>query len=167
MSAQRFRKKPVAIEAVQWTGKNYTEVYAFYDPDNEKPALVGSMGTLTIPTLEGEHIASPGDWIIKGVAGEFYPCKPDIFEATYEPASVGCQQGNGMSGEGVGYTLATGRLFCHIDEFHAFAERTLGRPIFTHEFADRALWTEMREAFEAGILESSLSASPASTSSDA
>jgi len=41
-----------------------------------------------IPTLEGGHVASPGDWIIKGIAGEFYPCKPEIFEATYDPAGV-------------------------------------------------------------------------------
>ena len=40
---------------------------------------------LVIPTLEGDHLAEPGDWIIKGVKGEFYPCKPDIFAATYDP----------------------------------------------------------------------------------
>jgi hypothetical protein len=43
-------------------------------------------GTLTIPTLEGDHLASVNDWLIQGVRGEVYPCKPDIFEATYEEA---------------------------------------------------------------------------------
>jgi hypothetical protein len=49
---------------------------------------------------------------------------------------------------GIGYTLASGRLFCPIAEFHAFAEELLGRPILTHEFADKDLWAEMRMAFE-------------------
>ncbi len=54
-----------------------------------------------------------------------------------------------MSGDvGIGYTLATGRLFCDMAEFHAFAERLLERPVFTHQFADRVVWDEMREEFE-------------------
>jgi hypothetical protein len=79
-----FRKKPVEIEAVQWDG-NMTTV---------EPLLVGStcenvsqnLGSpaLYIPTLEGEMRADVGDWIIKGVKGELYPCKPDIFAATYD-----------------------------------------------------------------------------------
>jgi hypothetical protein len=77
----KYRKKPVVIEAVQFTGKNDAEVMAFCpiarDPVDKKPNLI-------IPTLEGEHLCSVGDWVIKGVAGEFYPCKPDIFERTYE-----------------------------------------------------------------------------------
>ncbi len=78
---QKFRKKPVVIEAIQFTGKNDKECLAFCpiakDPDDTKPSLI-------IPTLEGNHLCSIGDWIIKGIAGEFYPCKPDIFDATYE-----------------------------------------------------------------------------------
>jgi hypothetical protein len=76
----KFRKKPVVIEAIQWTGDNYDEVgdflglYATAQVDDD----------FIIPTLEGEMRAAPGDWIIKGVKGEFYPCKPDIFEETYE-----------------------------------------------------------------------------------
>lgn len=86
-----FRKKPVVIEAVQWTGTNETEVVRFVtdDPYYE----LGRRGdALLITTLEdgpgGEaiHYASRGDWIIKGVKGQFYPCKPDIFTDTYEPA---------------------------------------------------------------------------------
>lgn len=76
-----FRKKPVVIEAVQYLGcTNWQEVQNFmaatYQP--EPPRV------LLIRTLEGDMRAHIGDWIIKGVQGEFYPCKPDIFEATYE-----------------------------------------------------------------------------------
>ena len=92
----KFRKKPVVIEAVKWTGKNHREMYNFLEGTDdvvEQPSgknfninfsLV--VGGLVIKTLEGQHIASIGDWIIKGVKGEFYPIKEDIFQATYEPA---------------------------------------------------------------------------------
>jgi hypothetical protein len=80
----KYRKKPVVIEAVQ---------YGPYSAPSVELAmfLEGSGATLTedgivIPTLEGDHLARVGDWIIKGVAGEFYPCKPDIFAQTYEKA---------------------------------------------------------------------------------
>ena len=86
----KFRKKPVVIEAVQWTGGNTQEVLDFcssavvqYQP------FGGELSALKIPTLEGDHTASAGDWIIRGIKGEFYPCKPDIFAATYESASAG------------------------------------------------------------------------------
>jgi hypothetical protein len=83
----QFRKKPVVIEAVQYTGINEriaNELEAFM---GKPPAIVDADGKLclSITTLEGEMLASPGDWIIKGVKGEFYPCKPDIFAATYDP----------------------------------------------------------------------------------
>lgn len=91
----KFRKKPVVIDAVQWTGSNIGDMLKFVDfsllPDDGQyvggPGIgyVPALGELTIPTLEGDHTASAGDWIIKGVAGEFYPCKPDIFDQTYEP----------------------------------------------------------------------------------
>lgn len=54
---------------------------------------------------------------------------------------------------GLGYTLATGRLFCDFTDFHAFAENILGHPIFTHEFADEQTWTDLRAAFEVRLLE--------------
>jgi hypothetical protein len=80
----KYRKKPVEIEAVQWKGWNTTEVA---DLMGASPAF-GSDGKglhwVSIETLEGTMTASLGDWIIKGVQGEFYPCKPDIFAATYE-----------------------------------------------------------------------------------
>jgi len=75
----QFRKKPVIIEAVQFHG-NFEEIEAFVGGDAEYRE-----GKLLVATLEGPLWASPLDWIIKGVKGEYYPCKPDIFEATYEP----------------------------------------------------------------------------------
>lgn len=79
----KFRKKPVVIEAVQWNG-NVEDFKAFGDVP--LPISLNPLPALTISTLEGEMRANPGDWIIRGVHGEFYPCKPDIFEMTYEPA---------------------------------------------------------------------------------
>lgn len=76
----RYRKKPVEIEAVQLTRDNEEEILAF----TEGEAYAFQHGTCVIPTLEGNHIASEGDYIIKGIRGEFYPCKPDIFAQTYE-----------------------------------------------------------------------------------
>ena len=77
----KYRKKPVVIEAVLWTGENVTEIAEFmtsascgFTTENE----------LRIHTLEGTLEARVGDYVIKGVKGEFYPCKPDIFAATYE-----------------------------------------------------------------------------------
>lgn len=78
----KFRKKPVVIDAVQWTGENRDEIFQFVGRD----AVWGDATGMVIKTLEGQHIASEGDWIIKGVHGEYYPCKPDIFDKTYEPA---------------------------------------------------------------------------------
>jgi len=82
----RFRKKPIVIDAVQWTGKNIDEVREL------APESVGACwfnhGTLQIKTPEGDTTAMPGDYIIKGVRGECYPCKPDIFALTYEPLST-------------------------------------------------------------------------------
>jgi hypothetical protein len=75
----KFRKKPVVIEAVQWTGKNTREC-SLFAPDLTWPVDA----YLEIPTLEGNMRVTVGDYIIKGIEGEFYPCKPDIFEQTYE-----------------------------------------------------------------------------------
>ena len=76
-----YRKKPVVIEAIQYTGDNFGEVYVFSQRLCSR--LLDKF--IMIYTLEGDMCVSVGDWIIKGVKGEFYPCKPDIFEATYEP----------------------------------------------------------------------------------
>lgn len=81
---RRFRKKPVVIEAMQFTGDTtFGDLLDFF---GDAPWEIAKDETLAIPTLEGVMTASRGDWIIKGVAGEFYPCKPDIFEQTYEDA---------------------------------------------------------------------------------
>lgn len=86
----KYRKKPIVIEAVKYNGLNLVEIQKiigesletdFYDNGVTAPTL-----SLTIPTLEGNMKAMPGDYIIKGVNGEFYLRKPDIFEKTYELA---------------------------------------------------------------------------------
>ena len=79
----KFRKKPVVIEAVKLSGETVNECVEFCDGKLKAHGMVG----VVIETLEGNMLASPGDWIIKGIHGEFYPCKPDIFEATYEPVT--------------------------------------------------------------------------------
>ena len=77
-----YRKKPVVIEAKLWDG---SLIQARHIENWSGDAVKMAYTELRIKTLEGEMAAQPGDWIIKGVKGEFYPCKPDIFEATYEP----------------------------------------------------------------------------------
>ncbi|WP_261781116.1 hypothetical protein [Clostridium botulinum] len=82
----KFRKKPVVIEAALYTGDvNTTQItdMAFYDA-YKNGTFKEKDGTLYIETLEGTMKAEKGDYIIKGINGEFYPCKPDIFKKTYE-----------------------------------------------------------------------------------
>lgn len=105
-----FRKKPVEIEAVLFTGTvdtGFMGIHGAHFADNpnwitdneipyqeeHKPVpagkwFVSSVDQITIGTLEGKHIGSKGDWIIKGIQGEIYPCKPDIFEKTYEEVII-------------------------------------------------------------------------------
>lgn len=85
----KFRKLPVVIEAVIWNGFNVDVILNFIKSQNvgfnlSDVVYNASNGTLVIPTLEGNMTASSGDYIIRGVKGELYPCKPDIFQATYE-----------------------------------------------------------------------------------
>ena len=88
----KYRKKPVVIEAIRWTGKNWKELLKFIPAVGNmwwlKNGSVGGLSEMKQPvilkTLEGNMQANIGDWIIKGVKGEFYPCKPDIFKSTYE-----------------------------------------------------------------------------------
>lgn len=78
-----FRERPVTIEAVRWVGEdNCEEVFEFLGLEHSKDE--DDHSEIHIPTLEGVITASVGDWIIKGVKGEFYPCKDDIFILTYE-----------------------------------------------------------------------------------
>lgn len=85
----KFRKKPVVIEAFKWTGDQ--------DQIEDPEWIVDAIRSgdvffededprMKIETLEGVMVANPGDYIIKGIKGEIYPCKPDIFQLTYEPA---------------------------------------------------------------------------------
>lgn len=102
----KYRKKPVVVDAIQWDGKNHREMFDFltnYEKTNEFMSAQGKnfyinhdkvKGGLVIKTLEGEHFASIGDYIIKGVQGEFYPCKPYIFEQTYEMVEISEQNQN-------------------------------------------------------------------------
>ncbi len=79
----KYRKKPVEVEAVKWEGtaESWGKIMEMGCPWES-----GEMGLIKfyIPTLEGKMAVSNGDWVIKGIKGEFYPCKPDIFELTYE-----------------------------------------------------------------------------------
>lgn len=102
MAAKQYRKKPVVIEAMRLEWPTWQEMCEFVGvgPNKDQPrgVYIDANGNfsevptremrlgLLIPTLEGEMLAVEGDWIIRGVAGEFYPCKPEIFDATYEPA---------------------------------------------------------------------------------
>lgn len=82
-----YRKKPVVIEAIQFTRNNFQEIRDFTGYNANTLTIerrIDGIASCIIPTLEGQHIATEGDYIIKGVNGEFYPCKPDIFEKTYE-----------------------------------------------------------------------------------
>lgn len=92
---KKYKKKPVQIEAIQLKEDNIIEVFDFLDGVNYKETksaeelkdfsqMVLKQGYIEIETLEGMMRASFGDYIIKGIKGEFYPCKPDIFIATYE-----------------------------------------------------------------------------------
>jgi hypothetical protein len=85
-----YRKRPVVIEAMQWDGtvERATEIIDWALSHDGTIRFHDETDTLAVDTAEGTMSAQPGDWIIKGVKDEFYPCKPDIFEATYEPAEV-------------------------------------------------------------------------------
>ena len=93
---QKFVKKPVVVEAIQYNGINITEVEDFVGA--KLPTLLLSVEDtqLVIPTLEGDMKVSKGDYVIKGIKGEFYPCKPNIFKSTYNVV----EDNNGILSEG-------------------------------------------------------------------
>jgi len=100
---QKFRKKPIVIEAEQFWPEQPTW----------PPGVVMRGAAYFIKTLEGEHVATPGDWIIRGIANELYPCKPEIFELTYEPYQNGRNSDSvhlvmEREGGGVGMLVDTG-----------------------------------------------------------
>lgn len=80
----KVRKKPVIVDAIRWLGENPVEIIQFVGQD--KLLYDKDRKSFFIRTLEGSMEARLGDWIIRGVQGEFYPCKPEIFEETYEIA---------------------------------------------------------------------------------
>ena len=86
----KYRKKPVTVEAIRWTGKNRAEIRilcphsAFFSPARQDTEGRTTEWSLLIDSLEGIMYAEIGDYIIKGVNGEYYPCKPDVFAKTYE-----------------------------------------------------------------------------------
>lgn len=92
----KYKKKPVEIEAVQFNGRNVGEIEIFvgkklksrvFSDAAYQAGVSAPLFEVDIETLEGTMTASPNDYIIKGVKGEFYPCKPDIFKATYDPVT--------------------------------------------------------------------------------
>ena len=78
---EKYRKLPVVIEAEQWVPSSYAEAVLLSE---RWGATMGADGVFGVETLEGRHTISYGDWMIRGVKGEVYPCKPDIFGLTYE-----------------------------------------------------------------------------------
>ena len=90
----KARKKPIVIDFLQWSGYNHREMFEFLGGEKESYMTASGInfyidcskvtGGLIIKTLEGEHIAKIDDYIIKGIKGEYYPCKPDIFIKTYD-----------------------------------------------------------------------------------
>lgn len=83
MPIEHYRKKPVTIEAIPFTLDNWESLLKFTQGKAGCLSITNNL-TCVISTLEGPMTATEGDYIIKGIQGEFYPCKPDIFEATYE-----------------------------------------------------------------------------------
>ncbi|MBQ4012246.1 MAG: hypothetical protein II602_06870 [Erysipelotrichales bacterium] len=84
----KYRKKPVEIEAIKWNGMNTVDIYEFMKGTDAYVGVqtIKEAKLLFINTMEGVMEASVGDYIIRGVHGEFYACKPDIFKETYEPS---------------------------------------------------------------------------------
>ena len=92
----KYVKKPIVIDALQWDGSEHRPMFNFLEGDNANMSNMFAIGKnfyidhskveggLVIKTLEGEHLASIGDYIIKGIKGEYYPCKPDVFDLTYD-----------------------------------------------------------------------------------
>lgn len=118
IEATKYVKKPVVIEAIQLTENNVQDVLTWC---NSKEIIASSIWGdegleekivgVSIRTLEGDHIGNIGDYIIKGIAGEFYPCKPDIFEATYDVAVLGVADFN--------YVLTKDNVFLVAEELEA------------------------------------------------
>lgn len=130
----KYRKRPVVIEALQFNGlDDYFEIVSWMKACGDTHALADEVTYATpimlIQTLEGTMAAHPGDWIIRGVQGEFYPCKPQIFNETYEPVGDGFLRRYDRSRESdrVPTTYISGPMTGHEDfnrkAFHEAADR--------------------------------------------
>jgi len=94
----KYRKKPVVIDAWQWPYEDVPDEAKITMMDSDEDWICKECGHRAhehgkCPTLEGYHVVCPGDYVIKGIRGEFYPCKPDIFEKTYELVKERCYNG--------------------------------------------------------------------------
>jgi len=85
---QKYRKKPVVIEAVKWTGDNWSEIHNWMNEVHQNGNR--KLNDIFIYTLEGVMVADLGDYIIKGIKNEFYPCKSDVFCLSYEEDTYDC-----------------------------------------------------------------------------
>lgn len=144
-----YRKKPIVIEAFRWDGTvgsadaigRWSGTMAWETGKHphgwlhsDRVEQLGQFALLTVHTLEGDIYAQKGDWIIKGIKGEFYPCKPDIFAATYEPVS---------SPEAVAPSTLTREAFARlVEEFEKAVRRD------TREDGESGFDTSDRPAFE-------------------
>ena len=85
---KKYVKKPIPISALQWTGDNLEEIKSFCTDENEKEKCFTNNKDLWIYTMEGQLMAKVGDFIIRGIAGEFYPCEQDIFRKSYDECNL-------------------------------------------------------------------------------
>lgn len=118
---KQFRKRPLVVEAVRWDGSNENEIQAFMGGYLKR--VIEDM--LFIGTLEGIMCASVGDYIIKGVKGEFYSCKPDIFAETYEDADIDPESLR-PQGEWEGEHETWGKMQCSVCKKEALLEKANG-----------------------------------------
>ncbi len=150
-SEKLYRKRPVVIEAIQFTN-NFHEVEKFM---NQSLCCnmngTGEPQEILIRTLEGEMTARKNDWIIKGVNGEFYPCKPDIFEKTYESASIPSREEAVKVNTEKMYRLVSGTVYPKEDGWYVcklIATGAVTRVLFDETYWDTSYKPDMFEYFE-------------------
>lgn len=121
----KYRKKPVEVEAVKWDGNRISEVTDWVSKGLEDNSIFRMGDKVLIKTLEGDMQASPGDYIIRGINGELYPCKPDIFEKTYDPVK---------DSEELKYLTYEGDVENASDGYHTFKELYEYRMLYNAAF---------------------------------
>jgi hypothetical protein len=154
MMPAQFRKKPVVIEAWQWNADIWgmpNWIPAYRDANGRQCVIEAHNGHMMIPTLEGDHDASPGDWIIRGVKGELYPCKPDIFEATYEPVRPSPAPDEGGEDVSEAEVEELSKIFAEASGYYVPFHRGLSSPSADKLRAGiRAVLARRRSGFAAG-----------------